>query len=67
MLYTGLDYHKSFSYIAFVNNKGRIISQQKLPSNGEIVDFLKEFGERIEVAIEAREALNLKGLDKVDF
>ncbi len=60
MLYTGLDYHKSFSYIAIVNNKGKIISQQKLPSNGEIV-------ERIEVAIEAREILNLKGLDKVDF
>jgi len=67
MLYTSLDYHKSFSYITTVHNKGKIISQQKLPSNGEIVDFLKEFGERIEVAIEAREALNLKGLDKVDF
>ena len=40
---------------------------KKLSSNGEIVDSLKEFGERIEVAIEAREILNLKGLDKVDF
>ena len=67
MLYTGLDYHRSFSYITTVNNKGKIISQKKLPSSGEIVDFLKEFGERIEVAIEAREILNLKGLDKVDF
>ena len=46
MLYTGLDYHRSFSYITTVKNKGKIISQKKLPSNGEIVDFLKEFGER---------------------
>jgi len=57
MLYTGLDYHRSFSYITTVNNKSKIISQKKLPSNGE----------RIEVAIEARENQNLKGLDKVNF
>jgi len=36
-----------------MNDKGEIIGQKKLPSNGEIVEFLKEFGERIEVAIEA--------------
>ena len=53
MLYTGLDYPRSFSYITTMNEKGEIIGQQKLPSNGEIVDFLKEFGERMEVAIEA--------------
>jgi transposase len=36
-----------------MNEKGKIITQKKLPSNGEIVDFLKEFGEEMEVAIEA--------------
>ena len=53
MLYTGLDLHKSFSYITTMNDKGETISQRNLPSNGEIVDFLKEFGESMEVAIEA--------------
>ena len=53
MLYTGLDLHKSFSYITTMNDKGEIIGQKKLPSNGEIIDFLKEFGESTEVAIEA--------------
>jgi len=53
MLYTGLDYHRSFSYITTMNDKGEIIGQKKLPSNGEIIDFLKEFGESMEVAIEA--------------
>jgi transposase len=53
MLYTGLDFHKSFSYITTVNDKGDILGQKKLPSNGEIVEFLKEFDESMEVAIEA--------------
>jgi len=52
MLYTGLDLHKSFSYITTMNDKGEILGQKKLPSNGEVVEFLKEFGEK-EVAIEA--------------
>ena len=43
MLYTGLDYHRSFSYITTMNDKGEIIGQKKLPSNDEIVDFLKKF------------------------
>ena len=53
MLYTGLDYHRSFSYITTMNDEGAIIGQKKLPSNGEIIDFLKEFGDDMEVAIEA--------------
>jgi len=53
MLYTGLDLHKSFSYITTMDEKGRIVGQKKLPSNGEVVEFLKEFGESMEVAIEA--------------
>jgi transposase len=53
MLYTGVDYHKSFSYLTTMNDKGEIIGQKKLPSNGEIVDFLKEFDEEMKVAIEA--------------
>jgi transposase len=53
MLYTGLDLHRSFSYITIMNDRGEIVGQKKLPSNGEIVEFLKEFGERMEVAIEA--------------
>jgi len=44
MLYTGLDYHRSFSYITTMNERGEILSQKKLPSNSEIVDYLKEFG-----------------------
>lgn len=51
MLYTGLDLHRSFSYVTTMDDKGEIISQKKLPSNGEIVDFLKEFDESMEVAI----------------
>jgi transposase len=53
MLYTGVDYHRSFSYLTTMNEKGEIINQKKLPSNGEIVDFLKGFGEDMEIAIEA--------------
>jgi transposase len=53
MLYRGVDLHKSFSYITTVNDKGEILGQKKLPSNGEVVEFLKEFEERMEVAIEA--------------
>lgn len=53
MLYTGLDLHRSFSYITTVNDRGKIIGQKKLPSNGEVVEFLKEFDETMEVAIEA--------------
>ena len=41
MLYTGLDLHKSFSYITIMNDRGEVIGQKKLPSNGEVVEFLK--------------------------
>jgi len=53
MLYTGLDLHKSFSYITAMNDKGEIVGQKKLPSNREVVEFLKEFDDTMEVAIEA--------------
>jgi transposase len=53
MLYTGIDYHRSFSYLTTMNEKGEIVSQKKLPSNGEVVDFLKSFGASMEIAIEA--------------
>jgi transposase len=53
MLYTGLDFHRSFTYVTTMNNKGEIIGQKKLPSNGEIVDYLKEFKDSMEVAIES--------------
>jgi hypothetical protein len=53
MLYTGLDLHRSFSYITTMNDKGEIVSQKKLPSNGEIAEFLKEFDDTMKVAIEA--------------
>jgi len=53
MLYTGIDYHRSFSYLTTMNEKGEVVSQKKLPSSGEIVDFLKSFGESMEIAIEA--------------
>jgi len=36
-----------------MNEKGEIIGQKKLPSNGEIVDYLKEFKDGMEVAIES--------------
>ncbi len=44
MLYTGLDLLKNFSYITTMNVKGEIVGQKKLPSKGEVVEFLKEFG-----------------------
>lgn len=53
MFYTGIDYHRSFSYVTTMNEKGKILNQKKLPSNGKIVDFLKKFGEEMEVALEA--------------
>jgi len=53
MLYTGLDFHRNFTYITTMNAKGEIIGQKKLPSNGEIVDYLKEFEDSMEVAIES--------------
>jgi len=53
MLYTGLDLHRSFSYITTMNDKGEIVGHKKLPSNGEVVEFLKEFDDTMEVAIEA--------------
>jgi hypothetical protein len=50
MLYAGVDYLRSFSYITTMNDTGEIISQKKLPSNGEIVNLPKEFGEEMEIA-----------------
>jgi len=41
MLYTGLDFHKSLPYITTMNEKGKVIGQKKLPSNAEVVEFLK--------------------------
>jgi hypothetical protein len=34
-------------------DKGKIVGQKKLPNNGEIAEFLKEFDETMEVAIQA--------------
>jgi len=53
MLYTGVDLDKSYSYITTMNDKGEIVGQKRLPSDGEIIDFLKGFDESMEVAIEA--------------
>jgi transposase len=53
MLYTGIDHHRSFSYLTTMNERGEIIAQKKLPSNGEIVDFLKSLGQTMEIAVEA--------------
>jgi len=33
MLYTGIDHHRSFSYLTMMNERGEIVAQ-KLPSNG---------------------------------
>ena len=33
------------SYITTMNDKGEIVGQKKLPTNGEVVEFLKEFYE----------------------
>ena len=30
MLYTGLDFHKSFSYITTMDDKGQIVAQEKV-------------------------------------
>jgi transposase len=53
MLYTGLDFHRSFTYVTTMDKKGEIIDQKKLPSNGEIVNFLKGFNEDMEIATES--------------
>jgi len=36
-----------------MNENGEIITQKKLPSNGEIIDFLKSFGQEIQVGKDA--------------
>jgi transposase len=36
-----------------MNDRGEIIRQKKLPSNGQILDFLKQFNDSMEVAIES--------------
>ena len=56
MLYTGLDYHRNFSYITSVNGKGEIIGQKKLPGNGDMVELLNDFEERIEAQLGRRRA-----------
>ena len=53
MLYSGLDFHRSFTYATTMDKKGEILNQKKLPSNEEIVDYLKEFEDSMEVAIES--------------
>jgi transposase len=53
MLYTGLDFHRSFTYVTTMDEKGDILGQKKLPSNGEIIDYLKKFEDSMEVAIES--------------
>ena len=46
MLYTDVDYLRSFSYLTTMNEKGYVINQNKLHSNGEIIDFLKGLGRK---------------------
>lgn len=53
MIYTGLGLHRSFSYVTTMTDKGKIVSRMKLPSNWEVVEFLKAFDESMEVAIGA--------------
>ena len=42
MIYTGLNLHKSFSYITSMSDKDEIAGEKKLPSNEGLVEFLKE-------------------------
>ena len=53
MIYAGLDLHKRFSFVTAMDAEGRVLGQRKLPTNGQVVEFLKEFGEPVAVAIEA--------------
>ena len=46
MVYTGLDLYISLSYITITNDKCKIVGHKKLPSNGEGMAFLSEFGGR---------------------
>lgn len=43
MLYRGLDFHRSFPYITTMNENGEVIVHKRLPSNAEIVEFLRRF------------------------
>jgi hypothetical protein len=43
MFYKGLDYHRGLSYVTILNDKGDIVGQKKLSSNGQTMHFLKEF------------------------
>ena len=50
MLYAGVDYHREFTNLITMNERGEIITQKKLPGNGEIVDFLKSLDRSMETA-----------------
>ena len=49
MLYTGLDLHRSFSYITTMSGKGKIVGQKKLPSNGDF-KYLSQFWQPFQIA-----------------
>lgn len=49
----------SLSTFNDMNHKGKIIGQKRLSSDEEVVEFLKEFSETMEVAIEATPSTGL--------
>ncbi len=53
MIYVGLDLHKEFSVLSVMSEKGEVLRERKLPNNGEIKQFLHQFQEPVEVAMEA--------------
>ncbi len=42
MLYTSLDFRKSYSYVTSMGDTANIVGQEKLPSNGEITGLLRD-------------------------
>lgn len=54
MLYAGLDLHKRYCYITTIDEKGKIIGNNKLPNDRAVLRaFFGALGQRAEVAMEA--------------
>ncbi len=49
----GAFYPSIYTCITTVNDKGEVIGQKKVPSNGKVVDVLKEFSDSMEIGIKA--------------
>ena len=71
MFYSGIDLHKDMSFITTINEKGKIIAQQKLPNhNVHLLDYFDSIGQEHKAVVESTanwywlsDLLNDRGID----